>query len=217
MTAMQQTLLIADDHPLIRIGMKTQLEQLGRFRILEAWDQKSLHEAVRGERAIDLALLDLVMPGSTDPQWLHRFCETYPDLPIMVVTAQDLASHAQALGRYPNVRGLVDKSRSAADLRAIVDLALAGVRVWPELADRGGLAAPRAGEHQPRSAAQQLAGRQRDVALLIAEGMTNREVAERLGLTEGTVKNYVKEIFRAVGVSNRTQLALCFGRGIDPA
>lgn len=227
---MQQTLLIADDHPLIRSGMRAQLEHLGRFRIVEAWDQQSLHKAVRDEKNIDLALLDLVMPGAGGPQWLLEFCEAHPELPIMVVTAQNLARHAVSLARFPNVRGLVAKTQSATDLRSVVDLALAGVRVWPQVnalpqrrlaeADSGGFGdsggdEPSTGADaapgKEKAAIALLGGRQREVALLIAQGLTNREVALRLGLTEGTVKNYVKEIFRTVGVSNRTQLALCFG------
>ena len=54
----------------------------------------------------------------------------------------------------------------------------------------------------------QLTERQHEVALLVARGMSNKLVADALGLSEGTVKNHVKDIFRLLGVTNRTQLAL---------
>jgi DNA-binding NarL/FixJ family response regulator len=56
-----------------------------------------------------------------------------------------------------------------------------------------------------------LSPRQRDVALAVARGLTNAQIAAELGLTEGTVKAYLKDVFRILGASNRTQLALRMG------
>lgn len=201
MTA-NMTLLIADDHALIRIGLRAQLDQLGSFRLLEAWDQLSLYNVVAREPGIDLVLLDLMMPGNPDQDWVKDFCARFPDQRVLIITGQALETVTRRYRFVPGIVGAVDKGGPSAELRQAVDLALAGQLVWPTF--RLGTCAP--GLQSTRLSG--LTERQREVASLVAQGMSNREVAESLTLSEGTVKNHVKEIFRSLGVTNRTQLAL---------
>jgi DNA-binding NarL/FixJ family response regulator len=127
------------------------------------------------------------------------------------------------------VRGILDKSHSAAELRRVIDLALAGVPVWPATDSMpmgwqelhpitinsiasNSYSMPASGSFSSQNTLpeglQALSPRQREVAQAVARGLTNAEVAIELGLTEGTVKAYLKDIFRSLGISNRTQLAL---------
>lgn len=200
---MKPTLLVADDHALIRSGLRAQFELLGRFSVLEAWDYTSLQQVVRQTAQIDLALIDAVMPGTASPQWLVEFCDAWPDLAVLVVTGHTPAGIQHQLRARPNVRGWVHKTQPAEQLRAAVDLALAGQPAW-FLGDVTGMDAMPPLPHGARA----LSGRMLQVAQLVAQGLSNQDVAQSLGLTEGTVKNYLKDIFRQLGVANRTQLAL---------
>lgn len=199
----EQTLLIADDHALIRIGLRAQLTHLGRFRVVEAWDIPSLDACMRREPKIDLILLDLMMPGSRDEHWVEKFCDAYPRHRVLLITGMPLAPVTVRYRHIPNVYGVIDKGRPPEDLRKTVDLALAGQAVWPLPDALAPGLSPR-----PASRVHALTDRQREVALLVAGGLSNREVADALDLSEGTVKNHIKDIFRALGVTNRTQLAL---------
>ncbi|MEZ5645397.1 MAG: response regulator transcription factor [Burkholderiaceae bacterium] len=198
------TLLVADDHALIRIGLRAQLEHLGLFRLIEAWDQPSLYHAMEREPHVELVLLDIMMPGSRDENWVETFCSRHPALPVLLITGLSLEDVTRRYRFVPNIMGVIDKGRPAAELRQAVDLALAGQKVWPALLQPA--PAPVAPLGQGRVAG--LTERQVEVAGLVASGMSNREVAQALKVSEGTVKNHVKEIFRTLGVTNRTQLAL---------
>ena len=207
-------LLLADDHPLIRSGMRAQLEPLGRFDIREAWDAASLRAALAGASAdapIDLALVDIMMPGMQGVASLLELCRSYPEVAVLVVTGLDPAPLMQACRTQANIRGLIDKGRSAAELRSVVDLALAGVHVWPATNPHAAMAlATEAAKTDMHARFDGLSARQQQVAQCVARGLSNAQAAQALGLTESTVKAYLKDIFRALGVSNRTQLALLF-------
>lgn len=199
----EKTLLIADDHALIRIGLKAQLTHLGQFRVIEAWDIASLEACMRREPSIDLLLLDLLMPGADDERWVEDFCARHPTQRVLLVTGLPVAMVGPRFMKLPNVFGLIDKGRPPDELRKTVDLALAGHRLWPATTT-----SPTVPGLRPPARVSQLTERQHEVALLVARGMSNKLVADALGLSEGTVKNHVKDIFRLLGVTNRTQLAL---------
>lgn len=199
----EQTLLIADDHALIRIGLRAQLTHLGRFRVIEAWDVPSLEACMRREPRIDLILLDLMMPGSRDEHWVEKFCDAHPHYRVLLITGMPLAMVTARFRHIANVYGVIDKGRPPDELRKTVDLALAGQMVWPLPGALTPGLVPR-----PTARVTALTDRQREVALLVAGGLSNREVADTLDLSEGTIKNHIKDIFRALGVTNRTQLAL---------
>ena len=227
--ATQTHLLIADDHPLIRSGMRAQLEPLGgsgSFRVSEAFDAASLRsqlaQSLVSGQPVELALVDVMMPGMQGAASVLALAQAFPQVAFLVVTALPLAQIAPILRSQANIRGMLDKSHSAAELRRVIDLALAGVPVWPsevsapmQLLDTmnsivfGADFMPGTGQNSIENMAlRALSPRQREVAWAVARGLSNAQIASELGLTEGTVKAYLKDIFRNVGVSNRTQLAL---------
>ena len=107
----EKTLLIADDHALIRIGLKAQLTHLGQFRVIEAWDIASLEACMRREPSIDLLLLDLLMPGADDERWVEDFCARHPTQRVLLVTGLPVAMVGPRFMKLPNVFGLIDKGR----------------------------------------------------------------------------------------------------------
>lgn len=210
--ASRNRLLLADDHPLIRSGMRAQLEPLGNFEIEEAWDAQSLESALSKaqlqKKSFDLALVDVMMPGMHDVAKLLHLCARFSEVAFIVVTGLDVPSIAKRCKHQTNIRGVVDKSRSPSELRRLVDLAMMGIPIWGDLED--GLEP----NTTPASAAgvtaqvSPLSARLEEVARCVARGLSNAQVATELKLTEGTVKAYLKDIFKILGVSNRTQLAI---------
>lgn len=220
-TLSKSRLLLADDHPLIRSGMRAQLEPLGNFDIEEAWDAQSLETALSRaqchKKPFDLALVDVMMPGMHGIDSLLQLCNAYADVAFIVVTGLDIQTITKRCRTQTNIRGVVDKSRSAPELRRLLDLAMMGIPIWGDTQESGasggasGSASASAASNHARtggSPSAALSGRLDAVANGVARGLSNAQVAYELGLTEGTVKAYLKEIFKTLGVSNRTQLSI---------
>ena len=216
-TLSKSRLLLADDHPLIRSGMRAQLEPLGNFDIEEAWDAQSLETALSRaqchKKPFDLALVDVMMPGMHGIDSLLQLCNLYADVAFIVVTGLDIQTITKRCRTQTNIRGVVDKSRSAPELRRLLDLAMMGIPIWGDTQESGasGSASASAASNHARtggSPSAALSGRLNAVANGVARGLSNAQVAHELGLTEGTVKAYLKEIFKTLGVSNRTQLSI---------
>lgn len=212
-TAAKSRLLLADDHPLIRSGMRAQLEPLGNFDIEDAWDAQSLESALSKaqshKKPFDLVLVDVMMPGMHGIESLLQLCNRYVDVAFIVVTGLDVQTITKCCRSQTNIRGVIDKSRSAPELRRLLDLAMMGIPIWVDTPDSvaSGSAASnptRLGGGQPAALSTRLDA----VAKAVARGLSNAQVAIELGLTEGTVKAYLKEIFKTMGVSNRTQLSI---------
>ena len=196
-------LLLADDHELVRAGIEAQLQLLGRFETVHAWNQETLMRGASVPPGCDLALVDLNMPGMRGTAGILELCAAHPALPVLIVTGRyDQWALAKNWRHCPNVRGVVHKGAGVEPLRAAIDLALDNpLMAW---LPTGAVAMP---TERVESAAAPLTLRQREVARAAIDGLSNREIAVMLGLTEGTVKNHLHHVFRVLGVSNRTQLA----------
>jgi two-component system, NarL family, nitrate/nitrite response regulator NarL len=195
--------LVADDHPMIR----TALEALLRDTVYEI-----VGTAATGEQALreidrlkpDIILLDLQMPGGSGME-VVRALRSRPGAPriIILTAAVDDASlmEARALG----VRGMVLKNSDPAYVLNCLDRVRAG-HSWtdPELKARARELAETLGS----SGRTALAPRERELIRYVRQGLRNREIAEQLGVTEGTVKVYLHTVFEKLGVKNRTELAI---------
>lgn len=207
--------LVADDDEFFRIALATILRnKLGFAEVLEAG---SLDEAI--ERLADrddcfLALFDLTMPGMESAASLGAVREVRPDIKVAVVSASSRRSDiltALAAG----IHGYVPKSLGAQDLAAALRVILNGaIYVPPSLAGRPPEpteAAP-AVEIPSRRAIESLTPRQREVLLLLVEGLSNKEIARKLRLGEGTVKIHMAALFRSLRVRNRQEAAAAGAR-----
>lgn len=202
--------LLADDHPLMREGVRQVLAQLeSSVEIIDAHDYPSLFAQTALHADLDLALVDLNMPGLVGMQGITQFRQLFPDIPLVVLSASESphdirnALEAGALGYIPK----------AASTHAMLDAlrrVLAGDIYVPaclhEPAERA--SAPIV----PDNVLDGLTGRQREVARLLGHGFTNKAIGSMLGMTENTVKVHVAAIFRALGVTNRTEAVLAMQR-----
>lgn len=202
-------LLVVDDHPLFREGMRNVLDALGSdVQVTEARDFGEALTALQPGVDFDLILLDLRIPGMEDSSGIKQLRDRAPDVPVVVVSAmEDRRVVAEAFQQ--GAIGYIPKTSNSEVMVNALKLVLAGGKYLPPIMagayDTGlgsGLTDPRHSE-TPR-----LTRRQRDVLALIGHGKSNKEIADTLGLAEGTVKIHVTAILKALKASNRTQAAI---------
>jgi len=196
-------ILLADDHPMIRTAIEVLLRDTS-YEIAATAGSGS--EALRliGDCAPDILLLDLQMPGGTGMDVIRGLRATNNPVPVVVLTAAiDDGSLAEA--RQLGVRGMVLKNSDPAYLLECLDRVRSG-GTWmdPELAARVQELAETYGSRRRPG----LAPREKQLIRFVRQGLRNREIAEKLGVTEGTVKVYLHSVFEKLGVKNRTELAI---------
>ena len=155
----------------------------------------------------DLAVIDLMLPDMSGFSLLGVLAKRYPDVPTIVVSAlDDQATLRRAM--KVGASGFVSKSSSGDELRTAVRTVLdGGVFFMPQESPDEGRRGNRAIEQRYR-----LTTAQTRVAELLGQGKTNREIADLLGLSEGTVKVHMSAIFRAMNVRNRAQALVALSR-----
>jgi two-component system nitrate/nitrite response regulator NarL len=196
-------ILLADDHPMIRTAIEVLLRDT-RFEI--AGTAASGEEALRAVEEVDpdILLLDLQMPEGTGMDVLRTLRSAGSKLPVVLLTAAiDDPSLMEAKGLH--AQGMVLKNSDPAYLLECLERVRAG-GTWidPELRTRSEELTATFGS----SGRPSLAPRERQLVGFVRRGMRNREIAEQLGVTEGTVKVYLHSIFEKLGVSSRTELAI---------
>jgi len=208
-------ILIADDHRLVREGLKSLLSQLERqLQLVEAWDADTARTAVRDNPDLDVALIDLNMPGMTGVSSIASLRESFPSLPLIVVSAIEDPREIEEILRI-GASGYIPKTASAEVMVQAIRLVLAGGQYLPSLLLSStsqlvnASTAPGSAEQEKTEQAQQgrsvhLTQRQQEVLSLLADGLSNKLIAKKLGLTVGTVKSHMVQIFQVLGVRNRT-------------
>lgn len=203
--------LIVDDQALIREGLRTLLELEGGIQIVgEACDGAG-GVAAFASKAPDLVLMDIRMPGMDGVEATRRIRAVDPEARILILTTFDedrLVFDAVRAG----ARGYLLKDLSGAELAAAVrDVAVGGAALQPGVARKVMDAFARLAGRvvaADRSPAEPLSPRERMVLALLARGLSNKEIASRLFLAEGTVKNYVSAILLKIDARDRTQAAV---------
>jgi DNA-binding NarL/FixJ family response regulator len=201
-------ILLADDHPIFRFGMRTLLTSMP--------DMTVVGEAVTGEEAIQLTetllphlvLMDIHMPGTGGIEATARIRAQHPQTAILIVTMLDDDSVFAAI--RSGARGYLLKGAEPAEtLRAIRAVASGEAIFSPGIAER----VMNYFTHLSVSPAQrvplaELSEREREVLTLIAQGLTNAAIAERLVLSPKTIRNYISEIYSKLQVTDRIQAVL---------
>jgi DNA-binding NarL/FixJ family response regulator len=195
------TVLLVDDHPLVRAGLTT--------LISTTEDLEIVGEAAGGEQAVtmaadlkpDVVLMDLSMPGMDGVEATRRILAAQPQVRVVVLTSfadQERVSDALAAGAV----GYLLKDCDAREVLAAVRSAALGHAPLDPRVARALLpsATPRVSES--------LSVRELEVLRLVAQGMANKQIGRALGITERTVKVHVGHVFRRIGVTDRTSAAM---------
>lgn len=206
--------LACDDHPLVRSALALVLQDIVGGPVLTAHDYAGAWAHAEARDDIEIAVVDLHMPGIGGIEGLTGLRERTPNTRIVVLTGSDCDEDLLAVLAL-GVDGFVPKSVEPGVVEAAIRLVMAGGRYLParvaELAAQGSAAVPL--PPVPTSAAPieaplgRLSGRQRDVLDQMARGRANKEIAQLLGLSPATVKTHVAHIIAVVGANNRTEAA----------
>jgi DNA-binding NarL/FixJ family response regulator len=208
------SLLIADDHELVRLALQHSLRSLADdIEMFEAEDASSaqtcLHERAAGGKPISIALVDWRMPGVDGVEWFRALIAANPATRIVVMSGAEDPTMVRDL-LAAGAAGFIPKTDSAAVILQAMRLVLAGgvyapVRLLSASGETNGGAANR----RPGGVGvDSLTHRQLDVLRLLAKGLPNKLIARELDLSEGTIKVHLLAIFRTLNVNNRTEAVI---------
>jgi len=206
-------ILIVDDHALVRRGMNYVVKEgFPDADVVEAESAAVALEALRGGGApFDLALVDVRMPDLDGLELLRAIKAEWAEVPVIMISTYENAPYVKR-ALADGAAGYLLKDATPEDLAQAINVAMSGSgnvlspRVIQNLFDdqesaTGGGGTSRRNEYS-------LTQREHDILALLAEGRSNREIAQHLYLSEKTVKAHLAAIFRKLGVTNRTQAAM---------
>lgn len=197
--------LIADDHSVVRFGLRALLASEPGIEVVgEAADGNAAVQQARALRP-DVLLLDLLMPGKNGLQVIEELAQTAPSVHILVLTSFVDDEQVFATIRAGALGYLLKESGPQELLTAIRDVARGESSLHPAVARRlvqqfAHPAAPAPTDH--------LTERETEVLKLVAHGLSNKDIAARLSLSERTVRSHVSTILAKLRLSSRTQAAL---------
>lgn len=204
-------ILLVDDQRLMREGLRTLLELEPGMRVIgeAANGQEALEQYA--ELAPDVVLMDVRMPVMDGVEATRQLLARWPQARIVILTTFDDDEYVFDALRA-GALGYLLKDVSIQELTDAIHAVMAGgVLIEPSVARKvvAELARLRLAEPQsPSSLVEPLSEREQEILRLVARGLTNREIAQRLFLAEGTVKNYVTNILSKIGARDRTQAAV---------
>lgn len=197
--------LIADDHPLFREGVAHSLAAEPDFEVVGEVADGVQALALAQELVPDVVLLDIAMPGPGGLAAARQIAASCPATRIVMLTVSEHEDDLLAAFKA-GARAYVLKGVSARELSRVVRAVVAGdVYVSPSLAARILVEHQHGGTPDPL---EQLTVRERDVLMLLAEGLTNREIGARLHLAEKTIKGYMSNVLQKLHVRSRVEAAL---------
>jgi len=204
-------ILLVDDHALFREGMRYVLQQLrgGVSEIFEAGNFSDGCKLAGQHPELDLAILDLNMPGSESSTSVKFFHHCYPHIPIVVISGEE-SQVVMEMVMNDGAMGFVGKNSSVPVLLDALNLVLAGgIHIPPKLLQKHEGASEKrpdnAERRNSRATEYGLTARQMQVLTHMANGLSNREIADKMCLAEGTVKAHLASMYQALHVNSRLE------------
>lgn len=201
------TILLVDDHEVVRRGLHAFLEALPEFEVIAEASSGTRAIDLAGEYIPDVALLDLIMPEMSGVEATRRIKATSPRTQVVILTShQDEDQVLPAL--QAGAISYVLKDIRMADLAEAIRRAACGeATLHPRIAARV-VQEMRTSTSKTLPPYQDLTDRELDVLKLVAQGLNNQDIAERLTITENTVKGHVSNILAKLHLGDRTQAAV---------
>ncbi|ASA55996.1 response regulator transcription factor [Vibrio gazogenes] len=197
------TIIIADDHPLFRNALFQSVHMaVSGANLQEADTLDALLTLLAREAEPDLVLLDLKMPGSNGISGLIQLKNTYPDLPIVVVSASEEPAVVAQVKKH-GAFGFIPKSSDMRTLVNALNKVLNGDPYFPEAL----VVTNQPGNDLAEKIAA-LTPQQYKVLGMLSDGLLNKQIAYELNVSEATIKAHMTAIFRKLGVKNRTQAVI---------
>ena len=207
--------IIVDDHPLFRGALGQALrDSFGDAEILEAGSLDELTDRLAAAGETDLILLDLSMPGVQGLSGLVYLRAQHPAVPVAIVSAsEDAATIRQCLDC--GASGFIPKSQPVERIREAIRRIMDG-EVWlpPDLDVNN---VPSAESAELVSRLSTLTPQQVRVLMMLGEGLLNKQIAYKLGVSEATIKAHVSAILQKLGVDSRTQAVIAISKVAGPA
>lgn len=200
--------LICDDQDVVREGLRSILGTVPGIEVVALAENGARAVELFERHRPDVVLMDLNMPVMNGIQATRRLRDKYPDARILALTTYDADEWVFDVIRAGAVGYLLKDTPRAELIRAIEGTANGLTFVDPNVAGKLFARVSGGGIASDAALAADLSARERDIVRLLARGMNNADIADRLHLSEGTVRNYISSIFDKLGVADRTQAAI---------
>jgi DNA-binding NarL/FixJ family response regulator len=190
-------IMLVDDHPLVRDGLRARLEAVPHFRVVAEADSGAEALALAGGTRIDLVLMDITMRDGSGIEATARLTANHPDIAILILSMHDKLEYVtQAM--QAGARGYVLKDAPGKDIVLAIDTVMAG-GIYYSAAVARQLARPAAQDNQ-------LTSREQEVLRHIANGESNKQIARALDLSVRTVETHRLNIKRKLGIEGQAEL-----------
>ena len=200
-------ILIVDDHEVVRIGLRSLLERVPQFTVVGETDSGARAVELTDQLRPDVVVMDIRMPELNGVEACRRIKARHPDVKVIMLTSYPddemvfgavMAGASGYVLKQAGSTELIEAIRTVARGESLLDPSVTG-----KLLER----MRSMGTDEAQHPHEKLNPQERRILALIAEGKTNREIAETLYLSEKTVRNYVSMILSKLGLANRAEAA----------
>lgn len=203
---MKMNVIIADDHKMIREGIKQLLELSDKISVVGMASDGTECVSMLKEFKADVLLLDINMPNKNGLDTLSEIKSLNFGIKVIILTVHnevDYLMRAMDIG----ADGYVLKDSGSAELICAIEKVMAGeIYIQPDMIPM--LNSKMIVRNTDKEKIKSLTKRELEVLVLVAEGMFNKEIADKLHISERTVKNHISNIFKKIEVADRTQAAV---------
>ncbi|MBI5870097.1 MAG: response regulator transcription factor [Actinobacteria bacterium] len=201
-------ILIVDDHQVVRMGLRTLLEHQGGLKVVG--EAGTAAEAIEMAQSLqpDLVLMDVRLPDQSGIEACRQIRSADPGIRVLMLTSYS-SDEAIFAATMAGASGYLLKRLDAEQLyTSIIAIGQGQTLLDPTLSEAVVKRVKEISEGEPSRGVDALTEREREILKLIADGLTNKEIADRINLGEKTVRNHITTIFMKLGVSHRTQAAI---------